>query len=96
MAKSFYAIILYCQDGYELYRHESYDKGIREAKKLARYLLTDEWAKYSCESTHARIGTMKVAIFKEGEGQLTGAAALCEWDMEHPQYRHYETSHSLF
>jgi len=67
MSKSFYTIILYCQDGYELYRHESYDKGIREAKKLARYLLTDDWATISAESTHARLGTMKVAIFKEGE-----------------------------
>ncbi len=75
-------VILYDRDGFEIARSEALN-GMKIAKSMARYMLTNEWATNS-ETTHKALATMKVAIFVEGAP--TGADQVCEWDKEHPQH----------
>ncbi len=78
----FPTVILYDRNGCEIASQEC--EGMRQAKERARHYLSDGFAQAS-ETTHAALGTMKVAIF--AEGNPTGADTLCEWDRFHPQHR---------
>lgn len=79
---SFYNVVLFDRQGYELTRAEALE-GMKRAKEHAKHLLSDEYAQ-GCESSHATWGTAKVAIFKED--YPIGANSVCEWDKEHPQH----------
>ncbi len=79
---NYYNVVLFDRQGYELTRAEALE-GMKRAKEHAKHLLSDEYAR-GCENTHADMGTMKVAIFKEDDD--IGANNVCEWDKEHPQH----------
>lgn len=81
----YFNVILYSRDGCEIASSEV--EGKANAKKHAKYMLSDEFARQS-ETTHAAFQTMKVAIFAEGEE--TGANNMCEWDAFHPQHAVWE------
>ena len=64
-----YKVILKDSGGYEIDSRPA--DNLKEAKNIAKYLLSDEFARMA-ESTHADLGTERVEVFnKAGE---------CVWD----------------
>lgn len=64
---SWHNIILKDKDGCTLVENEA--PNLKEAKEKAKYYLSDEWATRT-ESTHAILGTEKVEVTKQSNGEV--------------------------
>lgn len=76
MNESKYRVVLLNKDGHSIVDRDA--DTIKEAKKLAKYLLSDGYARYCAESTHLSLQTFKVEI-RNRKGE-------CLHDWFHPKY----------
>lgn len=72
-----YTIVLLDHDGFDVGSSEA--ENLKEAKKRARYLISDDYAR-NTESTHDQ--TQKVEVRDE--------AGDCVWDLFHPNARNHQ------